>query len=85
MNKYISYESQDITITIGFILLILSQLVHVMFKDDKYIYKILFILSYITLIIGIILERNKINIINFISKIIVIVLVTIGMYIDINN
>jgi hypothetical protein len=85
MNKYISYESQDITITIGFILLILSQLAHVMFKDDKYIYKIIFILSYITLIIGIILERNKIHIINFISKIIVIVLVTIGMYIDINN
>jgi hypothetical protein len=85
MNKYISYESQDITITIGFILLILSQLAHVMFKDDKYIYKIIFILSYITLIIGIILERNKIHIINFISKIIVIVLVTISMYIDINN
>jgi len=85
MNKYISYESQDITITIGFILLILSQLTHVMFKDDKYIYKIIFILSYITLIIGIILERNKIHIINFISKIIVIVLLIIGMYIDINN
>jgi len=84
MNNYISYQPQDITITIGFILLILSQVIHILFINDKYIHKIVFILSYITLIIGIILERNKINIVNFTAKIIVIILVTIGMYIDYN-
>lgn len=82
MNNYISYQQQDITITIGFILLILSQVIHILFTNDKYIHKIVFILSYITLIIGIILERNKINIVNFTAKIIVIILVSIGMYKD---
>lgn len=82
MNNYISYQPQDITITIGFILLILSQVIHILFINDKYIHKIVFILSYITLIIGIILERNKINIVNFTAKIIVIILVSIGMYKD---
>ena len=82
MNNYISYQPQDITITIGFILLILSQVIHILFTNDKYIHKIVFILSYITLIIGIILERNKINIVNFTAKIIVIILVSIGMYKD---
>lgn len=82
MNNYISYQQQDITITIGFILLILSQVIHILFTNDKYIHKIVFILSYITLIIGIILERNKINIVNFTAKIIVIILVSIGMFKD---
>lgn len=85
MNKYISYQSQDITITLGFILLVISELIHLVYKQDIYIHKIIYIISYITIIIGIILERNKINIINFISKIIVIILITIGMYIDYNT
>jgi len=87
MSNYISYQPQNITVTIGFILLILSQVIHILFINDKYIHKIVFILSYIILIIGIILERNKINIVNFSAKIIVIILVSIGMYKDyiINN
>ena len=82
MRNYISYQPQNITVIIGFILLILSQVIHILFINDKYIHKIVFILSYIILIIGIILERNKINIVNFSAKIIVIILVSIGMYKD---
>lgn len=84
-DKFISYESKHILIIIGSILLILAQLIHLVYKEYIFIFQILFIISYITLIIGIIVEQKKINIVTLINKVIIIGLVSLGIYYDYNK
>jgi len=85
LDKFISYKSQHILIIIGSILLVLAHLIHLVYKKKRLLFKIIFIISYIVLIIGIILENSKINILTLISKIIIIILVTLGIYYDYNK
>ena len=84
-DKFISYESKHILIIIGSILLILAHLIHLVYKEYIVIFQILFIISYITLIIGIIVEQKKINIVTLINKLIIICLVSLGIYYDYNK
>ena len=84
-DKFISYESKHILIIIGLILLILANLIHLVYKKYIVIFQILFIISYITLIIGIIVEQKKINIVILITKVIIIGLVSLGIYYDYNK
>jgi hypothetical protein len=84
-DKFISYESKHILIIIGSILLILANLIHLVYKEYIIIFQILFIISYITLIIGIIVEQKKINIVTLINKVIIIGLVSLGIYYDYNK
>lgn len=84
-DKFISYESKHILIIIGSILLILAHLIHLVYKEYIVIFQILFIISYITLIIGIIVEQKKINIVTLINKVIIIGLVSLGIYYDYNK
>ena len=84
-DKFISYESKHILIIIGSILLILAHLIHLVYKEYIVIFQILFIISYISLIIGIIVEQKKINIVTLINKVIIIGLVSLGIYYDYNK
>jgi len=84
-DKFISYESKHILIIIGSILLILAHLIHLVYKEYIVVFQILFIISYITLIIGIIVEQKKINIVTLINKVIIIGLVSLGIYYDYNK
>ena len=84
-DKFISYESRHILIIIGSILLILAHLIHLVYKEYIVVFQILFIISYITLIIGIIVEQKKINIVTLINKVIIIGLVSLGIYYDYNK
>jgi hypothetical protein len=81
-DKFISYESNHILIIIGSILLIFAHLIHLVYKKDILIYQLLFIISYIMLIIGIIIEKKKINIITLINKLMIIFLVSLSIYYD---
>ena len=85
LDNYINYKSQHILLTIGFILLTFAHFIHLVYKKDIFVYQILFIISYIMLIIGIIIENKKINIITLISKVMIIFLVSLGIYYDYNN
>jgi len=82
LDNYISYKSQHILITIGSILLILAHFIHLVYRKDILVFQILFIISHIILIIGIIFENKKINIINLINKVMIIILVSLGIYYD---
>jgi hypothetical protein len=84
-DKFISYESKHILITIGSILLILAHLIHLVYREDIVVFQILFIIAYILLIIGIIIEQKKINIVILINKLMIIGLVSLGIYYDYNN
>lgn len=84
-DKFISYESKHTLIIIGSILLILAHLIHLVYREDIVIFQILFILAYILLIIGIIIEQKKINILILINKLMIIGLVSLGIYYDYNN
>lgn len=85
LDNYISYESQHILITLGLILLILAHFIHLVYKKDILVFQILFIISNIILIIGIIIENKKINIITLINKVMIIILVSLGIYYDYNK
>lgn len=84
-DKFISYESKHILIIIGSILLILANLIHLVYKEYIIIFQILFIISYITLIIGIIVEQKKINMVTLINKVTIIGLVSLGIYYNHNK
>ncbi len=85
LDKFISYKSHHILITIGLILLILAHFIHLVYRKDVLVFQILFIISYIMLIIGIIIENKKINIITLINKVMIIFLVSLGIYYDYNK
>jgi hypothetical protein len=85
LDNYISYKSQHILITLGLILLILAHFIHLVYKKDIFIFQILFIISYIILIIGIVIENKKINIMTLINKVMIIILVSLGIYYDYNK
>lgn len=84
-DKFISYKSKHILIIIGSILLILAHLIHLVYREDILVFQILFILSYIILIIGIIIEEKKINIVILINKLMIIGLISLGIYYDYNK
>jgi intracellular septation protein A len=85
LDNYIRYKSQHIFITLGLILLILAHFIHLVYKKDIFVFQILFIISYIILIIGIVIEKKKINIMTLINKVMIIILVSLGIYYDYNK
>ena len=84
LDNYISYKSQHILTTLGLILLILAHFIHLVYKKDVLVFQILFIISNIILIIGIVIEKKKIHIMTLINKVMIIILVSLGIYYDYN-
>ena len=81
INKYVSFEKNHIIILIASFILVTAHIIHI-YIHKRFIFQILFIISYVLFVIGIIKERKKINIVTLINKVLIILLVMIGMYLD---
>lgn len=85
MFKVIGFEKTNIILTLAFILLILANLIHIFDNKHSYLFQIILLISYIFFIYGTIIQNKKINIINILSRIIIMILVSLGMFLDYKN
>lgn len=85
MFKVIGFEKRNIILTLAFILLVLAHLIHIFDNKYTYLFQMIFLISYIFFIYGTIIENKKINIINILSRIIIMILVSLGMFLDYKN
>lgn len=85
MFKVIGFEKTNIILTLAFILLILANLIHIFDNKHSHLFQIILLISYIFFIYGTIIQNKKINIINILSRIIIMILVSLGMFLDYKN
>ena len=85
MFKVIGFEKRNIILTLAFILLVLAHLIHIFDNKYTHLFQMIFLISYIFFIYGTIIENKKINIINILSRIIIMILVSLGMFLDYKN
>ena len=85
MFKVIGFEKTNIILTLAFILLILANLIHIFDNKHSYLFQIILLISYIFFIYGTIIQNKKIHIINILSRIIIMILVSLGMFLDYKN
>ena len=78
-------KKKNIILTLAFILLVLAHLIHIFDNKYTYLFQMIFLISYIFFIYGTIIENKKINIINILSRIIIMILVSLGMFLDYKN
>jgi hypothetical protein len=85
MFKVIGFEKRNIILTLAFILLVLAHLIHIFDNKYTHLFQMIFLISYIFFIYGTIIENKKINIINILSRTIIMILVSLGMFLDYKN
>lgn len=78
--KNITFVKKHFLIELAFLILAIAHIIRFYYNDYNFTFQIIFMISYIMVIIGDILDDYKLNIIEIISRSIIMFIMTITIY-----